>query len=335
MIANSQVTCWVVTDGKIGMENQCLGLAEAMGLNPVVKRTKLRMPWQLLSPFLRRGLAFAFSPKGDPIKPPWPDLLIATGRASIPASLHARRLSKGKTFTVQLQNPIIDPSCFDLVVVPRHDALTGANVMTTRGALHRVSPEMLTSAGQKLLPLIKHLPSPRIAVLIGGSNSVYQLTPREMLPLTTQLSALARTSGSSLLITPSRRTGGPNIAILEAGLHDVPSFIWNGEGDNPYYGMLALADIILVTCDSVNMVSEACTTGKPVYVIGLAGGSDKFRRFHQSFRDDGLTRPFEGHIEPWVYEPLNDVGLVAERIKEMMELRGKLTKILTPPNLSL
>ena len=322
MLSSSQVTCWVVTDGKVGMENQCLGLAEAVGVTPIVKRIKLRAPWKQLSPFLRFGLERAFDPSGDAITPPWPDLLIATGRASIPASLLAKRASRAaggrETFTVQLQNPVIDPSRFDLVVVPRHDALSGANVMTTRGALHRVSPEMLQREGEKFRPTIAHLPKPHIAVLIGGSNAVYQLTPREMEPLVAQLAAMAKECGGSLIVTPSRRTGEENLAILQAGLKDVPSYIWDMTGANPYYGMLAVADYILPTCDSVNMVSEACTTGKPVQVIQLAGGSDKFRRFHQSLRDDGLTRLFQGKLETWNYAPLNDVGLVAARIRQMM-----------------
>lgn len=322
MSPTNQTTCWIVTDGKAGMENQCLGLAEALGLQPIVKRVKLRAPWKQLSPFLRRGLQFAHSKKGDPIEMPWPDLLIATGRASIPASLHVRRLSlaggERGTFTVQLQNPVIDPSRFGLVVVPRHDGLSAPNVMTTRGALHRVSSKMLAQAAQKFAPQIAHLPRPRIAVLIGGSNAVYQFTPREMAPLVRQLAELPKMIGGSLMVTPSRRTGEANMAILGEALKDSPAYIWNGQGDNPYYGMLALADYIIVTCDSVNMVSEACTTGKPVYVIDLPGGSDKFRRFHQSMRDDGLAKTFAGKLEPYTYQPLNDVQLVADRIKEMM-----------------
>jgi len=325
MDTNSQVTCWVVTDGKAGMENQCLGVAEALGLTPVVKRIRLRAPWRQLSPFLRHGLRWAFSRDADTVAPPFPDLLISTGRHSIPASLYARRatMKKGRarTLTVQLQNPVIDPSRFDMVVVPRHDGLTGPNVVTTRGALHRVTPEMLRKEAERFLPQVAHLPSPRIAVLIGGSNSVYQLTPREMAPLTEQLVKVLKQTGGSMMVTPSRRTGEANLAILQAGLAGQPAYIWDGQGLNPYYGMLGLADYILVTCDSVNMVSEACTTGKPVYVIELAGGSDKFRRFHQSFRDDGLTRPFTGQIEPYTYEPLNDVGMVAARIKEMLAKR--------------
>ncbi len=304
------------------MENQCLGLAEALGASCEVKRIKLRSPWKQLSPFLRHGLAYAFSAQGAPIAPPWPDLLIASGRASVPASLYARRASRKNggrgTLTVQIQNPVIDPSRFDLVVVPRHDRLSGSNVMTTRGSMHRVTPDMLAREAVRFLPQVAHLPSPRIAVLIGGSNAVYSLTSREMKVVAAQLAAIAGREGS-LMITPSRRTGAENLAILQDALRDTPSYIWDGQGDNPYYGMLGLADAIVVTCDSVNMVSEACSTGKPVMVIDLPGGSDKFRRFHQAMRDDGMTRPFTGKIETWSYAPLDDMRLVAERVQEMLE----------------
>jgi mitochondrial fission protein ELM1 len=289
----------------------------------MIKRIKLRSPWKQLSPFLRAGLQYSFSEKGDPITPPWPDILIATGRASVPASLYVRRMSKqtgGKgTFTVQIQNPVIDASRFDLVVVPRHDAISGPNVMTTRGSLHRVTPEMLRIAAEKFLPQVAYLPTPRVAVLIGGSNSVYHLTQREMKVLAAQLKALAET-GVSLMITPSRRTGNENLALLQESLKGTTAYIWEWDGPvaNPYYGMLGLADTILATCDSVGMVTEACSTGKPVMVIDLPGGSDKFRRFHQAMRDDGLTRPFNGQLESWDNPVLNDMRLVAERIQHMM-----------------
>lgn len=326
MIATNNATlCWVVTDGKAGMENQCLGLAEALGLTPVIKRVKLRSPWKQLSPFLRHGLRWAFSPDGDVLAPPWPDLLIATGRASVPASLRARRASRADgaigTLTVQIQNPVIDPSRFDLVVVPRHDGMTGSNVMTTRGALHRLHPERLRVAAAEFLPMVASMPSPRIAVLIGGTNSVYQMTPREIGLVARQLAACVQQTKGSLMITPSRRTGDDNLAALKAGLEGVQAYIWDGKGANPYFGMLGLADTILVTCDSVNMVSEACFTGRPVYVIDLPGGSDKFRRFHQSLRDDGTTRAFEGKLETWSYPPLDDVRLVADRVREMLATR--------------
>ncbi len=305
------------------MENQCLGLAEALGVTPIVKRIKLRSPWRQLSPYLRLGKRFAFSDAGDAINPPWPDLLITTGRQSVPAALRVRNASGRRTLCVHIQDPVLDPSRFDLVVVPRHDDMTGPNVMTTRGALHRVSPAMLAAEAGKFQAQFAHLPRPWVAVLIGGTNAVYQFTPREMQPLAEQLAALARSMPASLLVTPSRRTGAANMEVLQNAIKDTPHFIWQS-GSNPYYAMLALADTIIVTCDSVNMVSEACTTGKPVYVVDLPGGSEKFTRFHQSVRDDGLARKFEGSLERWSYQPLNDMDLVAARVKQMLcERRGK------------
>jgi len=321
------MTCWVVSDGKAGMENQCLGLARAMGLQPVVKRVKLRFPWKQLIPFFRRGLKYSISPKGDAIEPPWPDVLIASGRASIAPSLYVRKKSRENgalgTFTVQIQNPVLDPSRFDLLIVPRHDQLSGPNIMTTRGSLHRVTKELLDEEAKKFLPNVAHLRTPRIAVSIGGSNSVYSLTPREMKTIAAQLASIAGSEGG-LMITTSRRTGAENLRILQDALKDSPVYIWDGTGPNPYYGMLGVADAILVTCDSVNMVSEACSTGKPVMIIELPGGSDKFRRFHQAMRDDGMTRPFRGHLERWTYTPLEDMRLAAERVHTMMRERTKL-----------
>ncbi len=314
MHSASQVICWVVTDGKSGMENQCLGLAEALGITPIIKRVKLRSPWRQLSPFLKAGLAGAFSPEGDAITPPWPDLLIATGRLSVPASLLVKKVNPG-TFIIQLQNPVIDPANFDLVVVPEHDKLRGPNVMVTRGALHRVTPKILHDEAQNFLPRIAHLPFPRIAVLIGGSNAVYRLTPKEMEPVAEQLALAAKVSKGGFLVTPSRRTGAENIAVLREKLRDVPAFIWDEQGPNPYFGMLGAADFIIATCDSVNMVTEACSTGKPVFVVDLPGGSPKFTRFHDAMRRDGYTRKFEGKLERWTYKPLEEVRLVAERVR--------------------
>lgn len=325
MASKSQATCWVVTAGVVGMENQCLGLAEALGYAPVVKRIKLRAPWKQLAPFLRCGLGAAFSSDGDPIKPPFPDLMIASGRAGAMACLYARRASgkdgRKKTFTVYIQNPVIDPSRFDLVAVPRHDGLLGDNVITTRGSLHRVTRERMAAEAKRFAPVFDPLPGPFIAAVIGGSNSVYRLMPDDMARIGAEIAAAVGETGGSLLVTASRRTGEANRELLEKALQGVPHYFWDGQGDNPYYAMLGAADAILVTADSVNMASEACSTGKPVYIVPLMGGSEKFRRFHQTLRDDGLTRPFEGKIEKWSPVPLNDVQLVAERVRRLMESR--------------
>lgn len=319
-----QISCWIVSAGVIGMENQCLGLAAALSCAPDVKRVALRFPFKQCAPFLRIKLSAAFSQGKDPIIPPWPDIIIASGRAGAMACFYAKQeAAKAGTkppFTVYIQNPVVSPSLFDLVALPRHDGVLGGNVIATRGSLHRVTPKLLQEESRKFLPELASLPKPFTAVLIGGSNAVYRLTPHEMKPLAEQLVAVAKKTGGSLLVTTSRRTGAEAIAILKEALKAVPHVLWSGDGANPYYAFLGLAEHIIVTADSVNMTSEACSTGKPVHVIQLEGGSEKFHRFHQALRDDGLTRPFQGILETWDYTPLNDVELVAQRIREKMGL---------------
>ena len=311
-------TCWVVTDGKAGMESQCLGLAEALGVAPVVKRVVLRTPWRQLSPYLRLGLSHAYEPGSDALAPPWPDILIASGRHSVPASLYVRRESRRagtRTLTVQIQNPVIAASHFDLVVTPLHDRLSGPNVISTIGALHRVTPERLAAEAEALAPQVSHLPRPYVGVLIGGPNAAFRFGPKDMRAFAGALRDLAKNAGVSPLVTPSRRTG--DIAILRATLADVPAFVWDGAGANPYFGILGLADHLIVTSDSVNMISEACATGRPVRIYNLPGGSGKTRRFQRLLRERNLTRDFEGHLESFTAPRIDEMSTVVDAIRKL------------------
>ncbi len=315
-------TCWSLTDGRPGMENQTVGLAEAMGLAPVVKRVFLKTPWRILSPHIMAFKRFAISERGDRIEAPWPDILIATGRPSILPSFYIKEQSGGRTFTVQLQNPVSFRDRFDRIVVPAHDGLSGSNVIVMHGALHRITPERLAAEPPRWESRFAGIPHPRIAVLLGGPNARYSLGTQEMEPLAAQLRALS-IEGYGLLITGSRRTGADNIETLRKALAGRPAFISDGSGDNPYFGILAHADAFIVTSDSVNMVTEACSTGKPVHVVALPSksrkgrsGRDKFSRFHRSLEESGRTRPFKGQIETCAYQPLLEMERVARLIRD-------------------
>jgi mitochondrial fission protein ELM1 len=311
-------SCWVLTDAKPGMENQCLGLAEALGLDAIRKHVYPRPPWKFLPPWLWLAPLHAFTGNSDPLAPPWPDILIATGRATVAASIAIRRASQGHTFTVQIQNPGVPFRHFDLVIPPRHDNCAGPNVFPTRGALHRVTEQRLAAEAARFAPSLSRLPRPLVAVLIGGSNKIYRMTSGIIHDFADKLAAMSRTTGAGLAITLSRRSGAEAEAVLREKLADVPAVIWDGSGDNPYFAYLGLADHIVVTSDSVSMVSEACSTGKPVYVIELEGGSQKFRRFHEGLRSDGITRVFTGELANWNYTPLDDTQRAAEEVRRRL-----------------
>lgn len=311
------LTCWALTEGFAGMESQCVGLAEALGLPCAIKRVRRpRMPLKYLSPSLwPNPLSRTLE---NVLAPPWPDVLISSGRGSVAAALAVRRASAGKTFTVHIQTPYVDSSRFDLVVIPQHDSLRGDNVLVTRTALHGVTRERLAEAAQRFNARLSYLPRPLIAVLVGGSNKHQNCSPETMHQMADQLIAAARECGGGLAVTTSRRTEEENERVLRERLRAVPLFFWDGVQENPYLGLLALADAIVVTSDSVSMVSEACATGKPVHVFNMGGGHRKLRQFHKTLMDDGVTRPFAARIEQWSYDPPNETEQIATIVRDRL-----------------
>jgi uncharacterized protein len=313
---------WAVHDGKVGIRSQVLGLAEALGWPFEEKVITLRFPWNRLPPVPWLDPAQALASAGDRLAAPWPDIFIGCGRQSAVAALAVKRASGGATILAHVQDPRFARARFDLLLIPEHDRLRGSNVLVTHGAVHRVTPEKLAGAAAQWESRLGALPPPRVAVLIGGNNKVFRLDLATLARLADQLAALAR-AGHRLLVTPSRRTGPEGEHLLRERLAGLPAFIWDGSGDNPYFGFLALADAIVATGDSVSMVSEAAATGKPVHIVHLPGGSAKFRRFHEGFERAGITRPFAGRIEQWSYGTVNDTGRAADAIRGLLASRAR------------
>ncbi len=313
---SKKINCWIVTEGIAGTENQCLGVAEALGIEATIHRVGLKQPWKALSPYLGFEQSGTFESK---FEGPWPDLLIASGRKSIAASRYIKKASGGKTFTVQIQDPRISPKNFDLVAVPEHDPTRGGNVLVTKAAPNRITQEKLNKAHDDFAAF-GQIKSPRVAVLIGGNSKDYKLTPAITQKLVDQLLKV----NAGLMITASRRTGVENEEILRAAFENTDHYIWGGVSDNPYFGLLAWADTIIVTADSASMLSEACTTGKPVYMIAMDKNAPqkvgRIDKLHQTLKKSGCLRDFEGQLAHWDYARLNDSELVANEIRKRMAL---------------
>ena len=306
-----------MSDGRAGIEAQAVGLAEAVARRRdceiVVKRIGWkgdlgRLPWWL-TPFPRRWLT-----SESDIAPPWPDLLIAAGRATLPLAMRMKRWSEGRTFVVQIQDPRVPAKFFDLVIPPNHDRLKGDNIVSIIGAPHRVTAEKLAGEYPRFAGIIDPLPHPRAAVLIGGKSKAFDLTPERAAKIATDIQDAIEATGGSLLMTFSRRTPPQARALLTARLKNQPGVIWDGEGDNPYFAFLAGADCVLVTEDSANMATEAAGTGKPVFILKMDGQSLKFRLFHEELEHHGATRPFAGVFQSWTYEPLTETDRAAGEV---------------------
>jgi hypothetical protein len=312
----------VLHDGKAGMASQALGLAEAAGFPFVERPLTVRSPWTWLAPQLWLAPLRAVTDWGLPLAPPWPDLVIGCGRNTAMPALAIRRAGGGGTVAAQVQDPGVGRSAFDLMFVPAHDRLRGPNVFVTDGAIHRVTAARL-AAERRRFPALEALPRPVVAVLIGGSNRAYRLTLDRLAGIADSVAAVLRETGGSAVVTPSRRTGADGIALFRERLAGLPADVWDGGGANPYFAYLAIADAVLVSADSVSMVSEAAATGKPVHVFDLEArsggrGDAKFARFHAAMRAAGVTRPFAGRIESWSYRPPDDTARAGAALRALV-----------------
>jgi mitochondrial fission protein ELM1 len=317
-----ELTIWAVSDGRVGIEAQVLGLAEAVARRRpatiVVKRIGWkwglgRLPWRLIPRFALKA--------DSPIAAPWPDIWIGAGRASLPLSTAMRRLSGGKTFVVQTQDPGGATPVLDLVIPPTHDELAGDNVLPIVGAPNRMSAEAFARDLARFRETIDPLPHPRVAMIVGGKSKSHDLSPDRARRMAAEVAEAVEAIDGSLLVSFTRRTPPEAQAVITEGLAGIPGWIWDGEGDNPYFAFLAAADIILVTEDSTNLATDAATTGKPVHVLAMEGGGRKFERFHEDLARRGVTRRFAGKLNHWNYPPLDETNRAAAELLARFDMR--------------
>lgn len=307
----ARARAWIVTDGKAGDENQCLGIAETLGLAFETRRIAPRppfgwmAPWGPVDPGDRPGRA-----RGA-LSGPLPDILIASGRRAVPYLRAVREASGGRTFTAFLKDPRTGPQTANFVWVPDYDDLRAENVFTTLTAPHQVSAARLAAARARPDPRLAPLPWPRIAVLIGGDSRHLTYRNADMRRLVRDLTKLSE-GGCSLMLTVSRRTPPALRDALQALVAAKGGFFWDGTGENPYIAMLALAEAIVVTSDSANMVGEAVSTGAPVLLFDLPKTYIRHRRLFAGLAMAGALKPFIGRLETLRYGPLDATPAIAQ-----------------------
>lgn len=311
--------CWAITDAAAGNQRQALALAELMGMPVRHLVLEPRAPWSWLTPRLALGGAIALpADRRAQFAPPWPRLAIGCGRAAALFTRMLRRLSRGQCHTVQILDPRIDPVHWDTVIAPLHDQIAGPNVLTPLGSLNPVDEVWLTD-GRDACPAFGELPQPRVGVLLGGPRKQFTLGPHYARELALRLLARRADEGGSLLVLASRRTPPEALAIFRNMLIDVPGLVWSGpdDGRNPYPGVLGWADRLVVTPDSVNMLSEACAVGCAVHTHVVVPLPDKLARFHLALRERGWLHDLDAVVAPHQV-PLRETAEVAAQLRERM-----------------
>lgn len=304
---------WIITDGKAGDENQCLGVADCLGLSVELRRIPASgafawlAPWGPVDPRHRPGR------RGGALSGPLPDLVLASGRRAVPYLRACRRLGVG--FTVFLKDPRTGIGTADFIWVPQHDSLRGPNVLATITSPHLVSAARLAAARSDPDPRLTSLHGARVAVLLGGDSRHLRFSEGEITRLAAGLRRLAA-SGCSLMVTASRRTPEALKEAVQSLTSETGGFFWDGVGENPYLAMLALAEAIVVTSDSVNMVSEAVATGAPVLLSEITGTPPRHHRMYEALARAGALASFDGRLIDLRYSPIDATPVVARALAD-------------------
>ncbi|MEI7036636.1 mitochondrial fission ELM1 family protein [Fulvimonas yonginensis] len=311
--------CWAITDAAAGNQRQALALAERLGLPVRHLVLEPRAPWAWFAPRWLPGGLFALPAiERARLLPPWPRVAVGCGRTAALFTRMLRRLADGRCHTVQILDPRIDPAHWDTVIAPRHDGLAGPNVLSPLGSLNPIDEHWLDDAREAWQHLAG-LPAPRIGVLLGGPRRGVPLDAGWTSAFVEGLRDLQRRHGGSLLTLASRRTPTVLADALRGGLSGLPGLHWRGsaDGPNPYPGVLAWANRLVVTPDSVNMLSEACAVGCPVQTFTPGPLPGRLARFHRALRDAGLLHDLPAET-PARQPPLRETAAIAAEVRRRM-----------------
>jgi len=321
--AGTSITAWALTTGEAGMRTQARGLAKALTPNLVEKVVSVKWPWSWLPSGATAVLAGVDSAAGDTLAPPWPDLIVTCGRRSAILGVAVKKRAGGKPLLVHLQDPLAPLKHFDLVFPMAHDDLDGPKVHKVLTSLHDITPARLAQAHDVWAKRLARLPRPLVGVLLGGPTRQKPFGVTEAEDLKDKLAALRAQIGGGLAVVPSRRTPDEVLQVFQAAAEGDPAaWVWDRVGDNPYVGALAVADRLVVTGDSVSMVSEALATDKPVEVF-----AGQMKKRHEGFVgaliNAGHVRWFDGQATPAVQRtPIDTTAEAAAAVRRLLAERG-------------
>jgi mitochondrial fission protein ELM1 len=323
---NSQI--WVISDGTAGMRLQAIALGEALIATDTTNQTSLadiisKPSWWLrhlprLVALLPTGLlSFWLGEIGGRLSNDKPAIIITCGRRMAGTSIALNRLSKAHaagTRTIHIQDPRLPPHYFDILIVPQHDPARGANVITSLASLNRLDMSKIADAASQLDKKWRALPAPRVAVLLGGTNRRYGISAMMAKDMAKRLADFATKTGASLALIPSRRTPANLVTQLTTALGSLPYAVMDQAENNPYPGILGLVDAVIVTSDSVNMISEATITGLPVLIAEWQSETGRIGAFHDAMMAAGHIAPMRDQLPQDGFTPLVEMPAIVKSV---------------------
>ena len=307
----------LLTQGMHGMISQVEGMAKALNTEFSHKIVRLGFPWNLIPPKFTPISDIVLKDKIYLTENENPDLIISFGRKSVIPSILLKKKNK-KIFSIHIQDPKVNLENFDAIIVPQHDNLIGDNVFNSKGAIHYITESEINKAKPYLIDKIKS--KNVVSLILGGPNKYYSFDKDQLINIFNEIKSNFISKGYVAIVIPSIRTPKEiiDLAIKE---FSADSYVVNSVDKQAYLSAFALAAYIVVTCDSTSMISEAATSGKPIFVAHMKTKRDnyRFKKFFQLFKKLGIIKDLGEKVESWTYTKLNE----AERIAAIINSKIK------------
>jgi len=308
----------LLTEGMHGMISQVEGMAKALNAEYSHKIVRLSFPWNLVPPKITPVSDIVLKDKIYITNNEVPDLIISCGRKSVIPSIFLKK-KNSKIFTIHIQDPKVSLKNFDAIVVPEHDNLKGDNIYTSKGAIHYITESEISKAKQYLADKIKS--EKIVSLILGGPNKYYSFNSDQIISIFNQIKSIFVSNGYKVIIIPSMRTPKETIDLAMREMSSC-GYVVNKVDKQAYLSAYALADYIIVTCDSTSMISEAATSGKPIFIAHMKAKKNnyRFKRFFELFKQMGIAKDLGEKVENWTYNKHNEAQRVA------LELKNKIGK---------
>ena len=307
----------LLTEGMHGMISQVEGLAKALDLDFIHEKIELNNFWKLIPPKITPIHNFVFKNKIDNDL----NIVISCGRKSVIPSLFLKKKFKDKIVNIHIQDPKVSFKHFDLIISPEHDGIKGENVITTRGSIHYLTKKEITENASYLS--LSEKKKKIVTFVIGGPNKYYKYSDQQIHVIFNKVKTIFTPDKFKIVVIPSYRT--PEEVIKKAyNTFSVNHYVVKKIDKKAYLSSLAIADYIIVTCDSTSMISEAAVTGKPVYMAMLKPKRNirRFGNFYTQFKELGIAKELSDSIDNWSYDKLDEVNRIAPIIREKMKNNG-------------
>jgi len=307
----------LLTEGMHGMISQVEGMAKALEVEYSHKIVRLSFPWNLIPPKFTPISQIILKDKIYITENETPDLIISCGRKSVIPSIFLKR-KNSKIFTIHVQNPKVNFKNFDVIVAPEHDNLKGDNIYSSKGAIHYITELEINKARQYLVDKIKS--DKIVALILGGPNKYYSFDTNQIINIFNQIKSIFVSDGYKVIIIPSMRTPKE---IIDLATREMGScgHVVNKIDKQAYLSAYALANYVIVTCDSTSMISEAATSGKPIFVAHMKEKKNnyRFKKFFDLFKQIGITRDLGEKVETWTYKKHNEAERIGKLIRDKIK----------------